>query len=73
MCEFHCSNGNGLGDIWWTDKFIYFSIIDVLYLTLILHCLRLILIFYLHFNLSNFCIVIVLYSAMSNDALGIAQ
>ena len=21
-------NGNDLGDIWWTDKFIYFSIID---------------------------------------------
>ena len=73
MCEFHCSNGNGLGDIWWTEKFIYFSIIDVLYLTLSLHFLRLILIFYLHFNLSNFYIIIVLYSAMSNDALGIAQ
>ena len=29
MCEFHDSNGNGLGDIWWTDKFIYFSIIDM--------------------------------------------
>ena len=28
MCEFHVSNGNGLGDIWWTYKFIYFSIID---------------------------------------------
>ena len=28
MCEFHGSNGNGLGDIWWTDKFFYFSIID---------------------------------------------
>ena len=28
MCEFHGSNNNGLGDIWWTDKFIYFSIID---------------------------------------------
>ena len=28
MCEFHDSNGNGLGDIWWTDKFIYFRIID---------------------------------------------
>ena len=26
MCEFHDSNGNSLGDIWWTDKFIYFSI-----------------------------------------------
>ena len=20
MCEFHDANGNGLGDIWWTDK-----------------------------------------------------
>ena len=20
MCEFHDSNGNGFGDIWWTDK-----------------------------------------------------
>ena len=29
MCEFHDSNGNGLGDIWWTDKLIYFSIIDI--------------------------------------------
>ena len=28
MWELHDSNGNGLGDIWWTDKFIYFSIID---------------------------------------------
>ena len=26
MCEFHDSNGN---DIWWTDKLIYFSSIDV--------------------------------------------
>ena len=25
MCEFHGSNCNGLGDIWWTDKCIYFS------------------------------------------------
>ena len=29
MCEFHDYNGNGLGDFWWTDKFIYFSNIDV--------------------------------------------
>ena len=29
MCEFHDSNGKGLGDNWWTDKFINFSIIDV--------------------------------------------
>ena len=28
MCEFHDSNGNGFGDIWWTDKLIYFSSID---------------------------------------------
>ena len=26
MCEFHDSNGNGLGDMWWTDKYFYFSI-----------------------------------------------
>ena len=26
VCEFHGSNGNGLGDIWWTDKFFYFII-----------------------------------------------
>ena len=25
MCEFPDSNGNGFGDIWWTDKLIYFS------------------------------------------------
>ena len=29
MCEFHDSNGNSLGDIWWTDKLICFSIIDI--------------------------------------------
>ena len=29
MCEFHDSNGNGFGDIGWTDKLIYFIIIDV--------------------------------------------
>ena len=28
MCEFHDCNGNGLGDIWWTDKCMYFSSID---------------------------------------------
>ena len=28
MCEFHDSNANGFGDIWWTDKLIYFSRID---------------------------------------------
>ena len=22
MCEFHGSNGNGFGDIWWTDKLL---------------------------------------------------
>ena len=25
MCEFHDSNSNGFGDIWWADKLIYFS------------------------------------------------
>ena len=25
MCEFHDSSGNSFGDIWWTDKLIYFS------------------------------------------------
>ena len=25
MCEFHGSNSNGFGDIWWTDNPIYFS------------------------------------------------
>ena len=29
MCEFHGSNGNGFGDIWWTDNPIYFSSIDL--------------------------------------------
>ena len=29
MCEFRDSNGNGLGDIWWTDKLIYFSILFI--------------------------------------------
>ena len=28
MCEFHGSNGNGFGDMWWTDKLIYFSSTD---------------------------------------------
>ena len=28
MCEFHDSNGNGYGDIWWTDKLLCFSSID---------------------------------------------
>ena len=28
MCEFYGSNGNGFGDIWWTDNPIYFSSID---------------------------------------------
>ena len=27
-CEFHDSNGNGFGDIWWTDKLIYLSSTD---------------------------------------------
>ena len=25
VCQFHGSNGNGFGDIWWTDNPIYFS------------------------------------------------
>ena len=29
VCEFHGSNGNGFGDIWWTDNPIYLSSIDV--------------------------------------------
>ena len=29
MCEFHDANCNGLGDIWWTDKCMYFSSIGV--------------------------------------------
>ena len=28
MCEFHDCNCNGLGDIWWTDKCMYFSSIE---------------------------------------------
>ena len=30
MCEFHGSNGNSFGDIWWTDNPIYFGRIDSL-------------------------------------------
>ena len=29
MCEFHGSNGNGFGDIWWTDNPINFSSMNV--------------------------------------------
>ena len=29
MCEFHDSNCNGFGDMWWTDKCTYLSSIDV--------------------------------------------
>ena len=29
VCEFHGSNDNGFGDIWWTDNPIYFSSIDM--------------------------------------------
>ena len=29
MCAFHDSNGNGFGDMWWTDKCTYFSSIDI--------------------------------------------
>ena len=32
VCEFHGSNGNGFGDIWWTDNPIYFSSIDMRYI-----------------------------------------
>ena len=28
LCEFHDANCNGFGDIWWTDKCMYFSSID---------------------------------------------
>ena len=28
-CASFMTNGNGFGDIWWTDKFIYFSSTDV--------------------------------------------
>ena len=40
MCEFQDSNGNGFGDIWWTDKLIYFSSrpIDVRYIGIFLKC-----------------------------------
>ena len=31
MCEFYGCNGNGFGDIWWTDNPIYFSSIDMPY------------------------------------------
>ena len=29
MCEFHDCICNDLGDIWWTDKCMYFSSIDI--------------------------------------------
>ena len=32
MCEFHDCNCNGLGDIWWTDKCMYFSSIDIIFM-----------------------------------------
>ena len=35
MCEFHGSNGNGFGDIWWTDNPIYFSSIDSRYIVIL--------------------------------------
>ena len=37
MCEFHDSNGNGFGDISWTDKLFYFSSIDDPYLSVARH------------------------------------
>ena len=30
VCKFHGSNGNGFGDIWWTDNPMYFISIDKL-------------------------------------------
>ena len=39
MCEFHDCNCNGLGDIWWTDKCMYFSSIDCgLFILLMVTC-----------------------------------
>ena len=35
MCEFHDSNGNGFGDIWWTDKLNYFSSIEGIYIQMV--------------------------------------
>ena len=29
VCEFHGSNYNGFGDIWWTDKLSYFSKLSI--------------------------------------------
>ena len=41
MCEFHDSNCNG--DMWWTDKCIYFSSLDiymlVFYAFVFVHCI----------------------------------
>ena len=31
VCEYHGPNGNGFGDIWWTDNPIYFSSIVIEY------------------------------------------
>ena len=46
MCEFHDANCNGLGDMWWTDKCMYFSSIDLyigslvsFYDYLFIHCI----------------------------------
>ena len=39
MCEFYGSNGNGFGDIWWTDNPIYFSSIDVFVAAVYRQCL----------------------------------
>ena len=58
MCEFHDCNCNGLGDIWWTDKCMYFSSID--YPNII------ILMLVMFYNIMK------QYSAMSNDAVGMA-
>ena len=40
MCEFHGSNGNGFGDIWWTDNPIYFSSIDDASLLLVMQAMN---------------------------------
>ena len=40
MCEFHDSNGNGLGDIWWTDKSSYYRSHDISIHMLYIVCLH---------------------------------
>ena len=58
MCEFHDSNGHGFGAIWWTDKLIYFSSIDVgMARTRFLNSLILVAVEMLLGYYSYFCIV----------------